>query len=84
MTTGREPPRLVLYSRAGCALCDEMAEELAAWLVDRPYSVEVRDVDDDPAVQARFGLMIPVLLVDGQPVCRGRFDADLVDELLTS
>jgi hypothetical protein len=84
MTAGRESPRLVLYSRAGCALCDEMAEELAAWLTDRQYSAEVRDVDDDPAAQARFGLMIPVLLVDGQPACRGRFDADLVEELLTS
>ena len=84
MTPGRESPRLVLYSRAGCALCDEMAAELAALLVDRPHAVELRDVDDDPAAQARFGLMVPVLLVDGQPVCSGRLDADLVEELLAS
>ena len=84
MTAGREPPRLVLYSRAGCALCDEMAEELAAWLADRPYSCEVRDVDADPVARARFGLMIPVLLVDSQPACSGRLDTDLMDELLTS
>jgi flavoprotein len=84
MTNGREPTRLVLYSRAGCALCDEMAGELAAWLAGRPYSVEVRDVDADPVAQARFGLMVPVLLVDSQPACSGRLDTDLVDELLTS
>jgi hypothetical protein len=75
--------RLVLYSRPGCVLCDEMAEALAEWLVGRPYSAEVRDIDDDPAAQARYGLLIPVLVLDGRELCRGRLDPDLLDGLLT-
>jgi hypothetical protein len=82
MADGRAP-RLVLYSRAGCVLCDEMAEALAEWLVGRPYSAEVRDIDDDPADQARYGLLIPVLVLDGKEVCRGRLDHELLGRLLT-
>jgi len=76
--------RLVLYSRPGCLLCDEMAEALAEWLVGRPWSAEVVDVDGDPEAQARYGLLIPVLLLDGREVCRGRLDEGLLGELLTS
>jgi hypothetical protein len=84
MTVEAGKPRLVLYSRPGCVLCDEMAEALAQWLVHRPYSAEIRDVDDDPGAQARYGLRIPVLLLDGREVCRGRLDTGLLGELLTS
>ena len=83
MTAKTGQPRLVLYSRPGCVLCDEMAEALAQWLVHRPLSAEVRDVDDDPDAQARYGLLIPVLLLDGREVCRGRLDTELLGEMLT-
>jgi hypothetical protein len=82
MTDAADKPRLVLYSRPGCGLCDEMAEALAEWLVGRPWSAEVRDVDDDPQMQARYGLLIPILLLDGREVCRGRLDTGVLDGLL--
>jgi hypothetical protein len=44
--------------------------------------MEVRDVDADPLTQRRFGLKIPVLTVDGSPVCHGRLDAAAVARLL--
>jgi hypothetical protein len=84
MTDASGKPRLVLYSRPGCLLCDEMAEALAEWLVGRSCSAEVRDIDDDPEAQARYGLRIPVLLLDGREVCRGRLDTGVLDQLLTS
>lgn len=66
--------RLVLYSREGCGLCDEMLLELAPWAAAREVSVEVRDVDADDLARRRWGLKIPVLLVDGEPVASGRLD----------
>lgn len=72
---------LVLYTRADCQLCDEMAADLGAWLEGSGIAVEVVDVDADPATSARFGLMVPVLTLDGRPVCNGRFDPDVLDGL---
>ncbi|TVS06082.1 MAG: glutaredoxin family protein [Cyanobium sp. PLM2.Bin73] len=54
-------PPLLLYSRQGCCLCEGLEQKLRA-LVPAP-SLTVVDVDDDPALQARFGLEVPVLLL---------------------
>ncbi|MFZ9872287.1 MAG: glutaredoxin family protein [Steroidobacteraceae bacterium] len=67
---------LVLLSREGCGLCEEFAAELAALgeqLALPP--IEIADVDSDPEWQRRFGLKIPVLLWDGEPVLTTFFDA---------
>jgi glutaredoxin len=59
-------PRVTLYGRAGCHLCDaarEVIERVCADL-DEEY-VEV-DVDTDDALLARFGEEIPVTFVDGR------------------
>jgi hypothetical protein len=56
-------PDLLLYSRQGCCLCEGLEEKLRA--LDPPPGLTVVDVDDDPALRARFGLEVPVLLLAG-------------------
>jgi len=80
----REPPRLVLYSREGCGLCDELLAELAPWLAGRGLAVEVRDVDADPLTRRRFGLKIPVLTVNDEVACYGHLDLAAVERRLIS
>ena len=80
--TGPPASRLALYTRQGCHLCDEMIAELGSWLEGRGLSVAILDVDADPAARARFGLMVPVLTIDGHPVCSGRLDPDVLEELI--
>ena len=58
-------PDLLLYSRQGCCLCEGLEQKLRA--LDSPPVLTVVDVDDDPALQARFGLEVPVLLLAGGP-----------------
>jgi len=48
-----------LYTRMGCCLCEGLEERLRA--LDPPPLVELVDVDGDPALQARYGLRVPVL-----------------------
>jgi len=68
-------PALQLLSRAGCGLCDEMHAELEALAEELELPpLTVVDVDSDPALQRRFGLKIPVLLLDGKLVCFGKLD----------
>jgi hypothetical protein len=61
---------LVVISREGCGLCDEMLHELAE--LERSQSipsVTVVDVDSDPELVRQFGLKVPVLLLDGSVIC---------------
>jgi hypothetical protein len=50
---------LLLLTRQGCCLCEGLEEKLR--LLALPF--ERRDVDTDPALQARYGLEVPVLLM---------------------
>jgi glutaredoxin len=60
-------PDLVLYSRAGCHLCDEARELLHALLDERarqglstPRLTEI-DIEADPDLERRFFTTIPVV-----------------------
>jgi hypothetical protein len=71
---------LTLVSRTDCELCDRFLEELEALRARAPIPpVEVLDVDSDATLQRRWGLKVPVLLLDGALVCGPRLD---VPELL--
>jgi len=61
--------------RQDCELCEQMLAELRA--LGRRASLpplSVVDVDGDPQLQRRYGLQVPVLLLDGTVVCRQRLD----------
>lgn len=49
---------LVLYQRDDCHLCDQALEVLAMARVPEPESVFI---DDDLALEARYGVRVPVL-----------------------
>jgi glutaredoxin-like protein DUF836 len=68
--------RLVLYGRPYCHLCDEMLAELRA--LDRTLAVEIVDVDGDPALEARFGEHVPVLMHGELELSRHRLDPERV------
>jgi len=73
--------RLTLYSREGCHLCEELLAELRPWAAARGATVELLDVDADPATRRRYGHRIPVLLVDGEPAASGRLDWEALERL---
>lgn len=62
-----------LYSRSWCHLCDDMLAALHAFMArrDRSCTVDVIDVDADPALAARFDELVPVLYGDpaGPEIC---------------
>ena len=79
-----EPPRLIVYSREDCGLCDEFVADLAAGLHGTGLVAEVRDVDADPLTRRRYGLKVPVLTLGGEIVCHGRLDLTELLRLLRS
>lgn len=74
--------RFLVYTRDGCALCDEFIVELGQALQPSGLDFDVRDVDADAESARRYGLKVPVLTCDGSVVCHGRLDAGAVARLL--
>ena len=67
-------PALTIYWRPGCHLCDEMKATVhrLADAAEPSLGVEEIDISTDPDLEARYGLEIPVLLVDGKKVAKYR------------
>jgi glutaredoxin len=64
------PPGLVVLSREGCGLCEDMLRALAELELARVIPpVTIVDVDSDPELARRYGLKVPVLLLDGSVIC---------------
>jgi len=57
-------PRLLLFTRQGCCLCEGLEERLRdlGLTASGPHpALQLLDVDGDPSLQARYGLEVPVL-----------------------
>jgi len=76
--------RFLLYSRAGCTLCEEMLAELLTIPGASACPIEIVDIDCDAAARSRYGYKIPVLLFEGELVCHGRLDRDEVFKALAA
>jgi hypothetical protein len=74
------PVRLTLIIRAYCHLCDDMRTALTEQLPGVPI-IEI-DVDTDPALEARWGTLVPVLLADGKELCHYRLDTGALDAMV--
>lgn len=73
------PVRLVLYSRSYCHLCDDMALALEKLGSSLDFDFSIVDVDSDPALEARYGELVPVLTDDqGHEICHYFLDMDLL------
>ena len=78
---------LTLLVRAYCHLCDEMRDALAPLAKSAGAYVAEIDVDADAAIEARFGDLVPVLLlggIDGAKLCHYRLDRARVAAALTA
>jgi hypothetical protein len=65
-------PKLKLYSRKDCCLCDEMKETIRGVAADIPLQFEEIDVDAVAELQAEYGHEVPVLIIDGRKAFKYR------------
>ncbi len=76
--TERWAPRaLHFYTRRNCSLCDEARARLAHDLAPDITIVD-HDVDNHPALAARYGDRVPVAVFEGGEVFALRYDAEAV------
>ncbi|RMF96369.1 MAG: glutaredoxin family protein [Gammaproteobacteria bacterium] len=66
-------PELVVYSRRGCHLCEDLLAELEP-LLRGQADLRVVDIDSDPRLAAAWGTRIPVVMGGGDLLCEARLD----------
>jgi hypothetical protein len=74
--------RFVLYGRAGCHLCEAMQREIEVLRRRREFTLEVRDISGDEALEAAYGEIIPVLEQEGVEISRFHLDAEALRRCL--
>jgi thiol-disulfide isomerase/thioredoxin len=75
---------LRLYTRPGCHLCDAMKTivERVAHASAAPVVIEEIDISADADLEARYGLEIPVLELDGKKAAKYRITEEALTRLL--
>ena len=77
---------LTLYGRTYCHLCDDMKVALEPFQRGFSFVLHEVDVDSDPALEARLGELVPVLMTgaphaplgEAQELCHYFLDASVV------
>jgi glutaredoxin len=75
-------PKLALYSRKDCCLCDEMKEVIRQ--VSEKVSMDLEEIDVDSSAQLKetYGDEVPVLFVDGRKAFKYRVTVKELEERL--
>lgn len=73
---------LTLMSRGYCHLCHDMEAALAPLATEFGAAVRVVDVDADPALEARYDELVPVLLHGETELCHYFLDEAKTREYL--
>jgi glutaredoxin len=73
---------LTVYSRAGCHLCDEMKATIDRVAQSIPLTVNVIDISGDSELERRYGVQIPVLLVNGTKAAKYRIGEEELRQVL--
>jgi len=74
------PREVVVYTRAGCHLCDEAQAVLA----EHGVPFRLVDIDADVALLDRYAACVPVVEIDGIERFRGRVEPLLLRRLLAA
>jgi thioredoxin reductase (NADPH) len=75
--------KLTLISRIYCHLCHDMEVALAPLAAEFGVEIEVLDVDADPALEALYDELVPILLHEGSELCHYFLDTAKVRDYLS-
>jgi glutaredoxin len=74
--------RVVLYTRAGCHLCDVARETILSLRERLGFEFEEVDIEADEELELEYGIRIPVVEVDGEEAFEITVDAARLARLM--
>jgi glutaredoxin len=69
-------PRVTLYTRKNCHLCEQAHEVLEAAQSRADFELEVVDIDGDPRLRQRYNEEVPVIAIDGRKAFKYKVTAE--------
>ena len=69
-------PRVVIYSRPGCHLCEEAKKVIEASGYRGEYTLEEINIESDAELLRRYRYDIPVITINGEEAFRHRLTAN--------
>lgn len=66
---------VTIYTRPGCHLCDQARAAIEASRCSGEYALEEVNIDEDPALQERYGHDIPVIFINGVKAFKHRVES---------
>jgi glutaredoxin len=67
--------QVTFYTRPNCHLCEEARQAMRAAGCEGQYTLREIDIDGDPELSRRYGLDIPVVLINGVQIFKHRLTA---------
>ncbi len=77
-------PQVILYTRQGCHLCDEMKASLARLGLRAAFQLEEIDIDSDPKLVRQFNDDVPVVFIQGRKAFKYRLKEEEFLRLLSA
>ncbi len=74
--TMKSKSRIILYTKPGCHLCEEMKHEMVRAQCDDLYTLEEVNIETDPDLLRRYRFEIPVLEIGGVVAFKARLRAE--------
>ena len=74
---------VTLYTRKGCPLCEQAELVIEMVQEESLFQYEAIDIETSDDLTERFGLMIPVIEVDGEILQYGQVDYATLSEKLS-
>ncbi len=76
-------PKLQVFSRRGCHLCEQMIDELLPLIRGR-LELAVCDIDTREDWRNEYDTRVPVVIYDGDFICQYHLDRDALTRILSN
>jgi thiol-disulfide isomerase/thioredoxin len=74
--------KVVFYTKIHCPLCDEAHKLLQELQAEIPFCIQSVNIYEDDTLIEKYGLMIPVVEVEGQEIDYGKISIEKVKKAL--
>ena len=76
----REKPTVTLFTRKGCHLCEKAKEVIDDLQKKIDFTYEECDIEKKEEWTEHYGLMIPVVLINGKEIQYGQIDGETLSK----